>query len=317
MGLLQIRYGGPAQGRRCSLCNRQSPIFGFYFQLQRKAIQGRFIRVLNNYTPYNVRIGLSALKTEASALSQACRESLDALNRLFHDHNVISLHTPLPRDTVFALPDPRTLTEQLSELVQANSMDEAHELLRQYFDHFLRSGENIESLKLTSVLIYTTLTVNMGTIDTRDAWNEQTDEQFYLAVESARTVRNIYDALTRYLERYITLKQNSPAVKNNLIRQVNAFMHTSSAENINLQVIADMFHVSCGYLGRLYRRETGESLIIALNRRRIEVAKRLLRTISQKVFEIAHNVGIDDPTYFTHIFVKYTGQSPSAYRNDG
>ncbi|MDD3214592.1 MAG: helix-turn-helix domain-containing protein, partial [Eubacteriales bacterium] len=274
------------------------------------------ISVLNNYTQYSVRIGLSAERKEPSALKEAYQESVVALNRLFNDHNVIGLYSPLSGDEVPALPDPRTLTDQLSELMQADRTDEAMALLKQYFDDFLRSGESIESLKLTSVLIFTTLTVNVGTIDTRDEWDEQTDEQFYLAVESARTVRNLYDTLTHYLGRYIALKQHAPAVKNNLIRQVNAYMHTNYAENINLQIIADMFHVSCGYLGRLYRRETGESLIIALNRRRIEVAKRLLRTTSRKVFEIAHTVGIDDPTYFTHIFVKYTGQSPSAYRND-
>lgn len=275
------------------------------------------ISVLNNYTQYSVRIGLSAAKKEPAELLRAYQESVVALNRLFHDHIVIGLYAPLPSDAVSTLPDPRALTDQLSELMQADRVEELQAMLKQYFDAFLRSAESIESLKLTSVLIYTTLTVNVGTIDTRDEWNEQTDEQFYLAVESARTVRNIYDALTHYLARYIALKQHAPAVKNNLIRQVNAYMHTNYAENINLQIIADMFHVSCGYLGRLYRRETGESLIVALNRRRIEVAKRLLRSTSQKVFEIAHTVGIDDPTYFTHIFVKYTGQSPSAYRNDG
>ena len=143
---------------------------------------------------------------------------------------MIGLYAPLPSDAVSTLPDPRALTDQLSELMQADRVEELQAMLKQYFDAFLRSAESIESLKLTSVLIYTTLTVNVGTIDTRDEWNEQTDEQFYLAVESARTVRNIYDALTHYLARYIALKQHAPAVKNNLIRQVNAYMHTNYAE---------------------------------------------------------------------------------------
>ena len=73
--------------------------------------------------------------------------------------------------------------------------------------------------------------------------------------------------------------------------------------------------VSSGYLSRLYRKETGVSLITALNTRRMEVAKRLLADPTNKVFEVAKIVGIEDPTYFTHLFTKYTGMNPTSYRN--
>lgn len=275
------------------------------------------ISVLNNYTQYNVRIGLSERKLNQTCLLEAYRESVTALNLLFNDHNVISMFdrkneqkTDKPAST-----DPRVLIDRLSELLQADQTQEMLDALRQYFDVFLQSGESIESLKLTALLIYTTLTVNVGTIDTMDQWDEAADEQFYQAIESARTIRNIYDSLSSYLQRYIAVLNNITPVKNNLIRQVNAYIYTHYAENINLQTIADSFHVSCGYLGRLYRRETGISLVVALNKRRIDVAKRLLKDSAYRVFEVAHAVGIDDPTYFTHIFAKYTGLSPSNYRN--
>jgi two-component system response regulator YesN len=276
------------------------------------------VSVLNNYTQYTVRIGLSARRQTPTGLADAYRESVAALNRLFNDHNVIALYGEQrpPREGQPALPDSRVLTDRLSERMQADRPDEMLELLKGYFGDSLHSGESIESLKLTSVLVYTTLIVNVGTIDILDVWDEQNDERFYQEIEGARTVRNVYDVLSAYLQKYLSLRQNAPGVKNHLIRQVNAYIYGHYAENINLQIIADTFHVSCGYLGRLYRRETGTSLVIALNNRRIEVAKRMLRDSSRKIFEIAHTVGIDDPTYFTHIFVKYTGKSPSAYRND-
>lgn len=274
------------------------------------------VSVLNNYTQYTVRIGLSGRGGNVSLLSEKYRESIAALNLLFNDHNVIGMYRGGgSKANRAALPDPRVLTGRLSELMQADQTAMLLEELKQYFDDFLKSGEAIESLKLTALLIYTTLTVNVGTVDILDEWDDQADEQFYQAVESARTIRNVYDSLSRYLDRYIELRRSAPAVKNNLIRQVNAYIYANYAQNINLQLIADAFHVSCGYLGRLYRRETGMSLIVALNKRRIDVAKRLLRGSGQKIFEIAHAVGIDDPTYFTHIFAKYTGVSPSGYRN--
>lgn len=53
----------------------------------------------------------------------------------------------------------------------------------------------------------------------------------------------------------------------------------------------------------------------ALNRYRIEKAKKLLEDPANKIFEVAYSVGIDDPAYFTHVFDKYTGKSPSEYRS--
>lgn len=279
----------------------------------------RIISVLTNYTQYGVRVGLSERKRDPAALPAAFQESIAALNQLFNDHHslisVYNRHNDSAASRA-ALPDVRGLIDRVSEWIQAGQMEEMATGLKQYFEDFLRSGEPIETLKLAALMTYTSLTVNVGLVDMMDQWGEQADEQFYQTIESARTIRIIHDALINHLRRYASLRQSAAAVKNNLIRQVNAYIHAHYAENINLQTIADTFHISCGYLGRLYRREAGMSLVVALNKRRIDVAKRLLKTTGMKVFEVAHAVGIDDPTYFTHIFAKYTGQSPSTFRNE-
>ena len=108
--------------------------------------------------------------------------------------------------------------------------------------------------------------------------------------------------------------ENFSGTQSSLIRQVNSYIHKNYNQNISLQTIADTFLVSCGHLSRLYRKETGVSLISAINNRRIEVAKRLLKDPRNRVFEVARAVGIEEPTYFTHLFTQVTGVSPSAYR---
>lgn len=64
----------------------------------------------------------------------------------------------------------------------------------------------------------------------------------------------------------------------------------------------------------MYRRETGESIVDAMNKHRIQIAKKLLKAPSGKVLEVASAVGIDTPAYFTHVFTKYTGVSPKKYK---
>ena len=60
----------------------------------------------------------------------------------------------------------------------------------------------------------------------------------------------------------------------------------------------------------------GESPYKFLLNIRMTEAKYLLTETSIQIADIAKNVGYDDPYYFSRIFKKYTGQSPSAYRSD-
>jgi two-component system, response regulator YesN len=78
--------------------------------------------------------------------------------------------------------------------------------------------------------------------------------------------------------------------------------------------MADPIHINSSYLSCFYKRVTGESIIDAINKYRIEQAKKLLRNPASKVFEVGEAVGIETPAYFTHVFTKYTGMSPKEYK---
>lgn len=84
--------------------------------------------------------------------------------------------------------------------------------------------------------------------------------------------------------------------------------------DISLTKVAEHIHVHPVYLGRLLRKELKESFSDILLRVRIENAKKLLRDINIKAYEIAYSVGINDPHYFSQVFKKYTGLTPTEYR---
>lgn len=99
-------------------------------------------------------------------------------------------------------------------------------------------------------------------------------------------------------------------VKETLLYIENHFM-----DDINLSTIAEQLHVNKSYLGNLYKKETGESIVETINRCRIEKAIELLRDPGNRIFDISGRVGFTDPAYFTNVFTRYMGVSPKAYRN--
>ncbi|NLW10424.1 MAG: helix-turn-helix domain-containing protein, partial [Clostridiaceae bacterium] len=73
-------------------------------------------------------------------------------------------------------------------------------------------------------------------------------------------------------------------------------------------------HISPSYFSAVYKRETGETFISALLRIRMEKARDLMISTNLKNFEIASQVGYDDPHYFSVCFKKYYKKSPNDFR---
>lgn len=86
-------------------------------------------------------------------------------------------------------------------------------------------------------------------------------------------------------------------------------------ENLSRNSIADAVHVSPDYLSYLFHKEEGVVLSSYIASRRIDAAKKLLRTTSNSMQEICAAVGFGNDAYFFRQFKKLTGQTPSAYRS--
>lgn len=86
-------------------------------------------------------------------------------------------------------------------------------------------------------------------------------------------------------------------------------------EKVNLMKYAEIAHLSLSRFSHLFTKTVGVSPYKYVLSLRIEEAKELLISSSMSVSEVAANIGIDEPSYFSRIFRKYTGCSPTEYRN--
>lgn len=79
--------------------------------------------------------------------------------------------------------------------------------------------------------------------------------------------------------------------------------------------IADELNVSPKYLSEVLKAETGKTALEHVHERIISLAKGFLKNTSLRVSEIAYQLGFENPPYFSRLFKKCTGQSPTAYRS--
>ncbi|SDM80999.1 response regulator [Acetanaerobacterium elongatum] len=99
-----------------------------------------------------------------------------------------------------------------------------------------------------------------------------------------------------------------------LLRKAVDYLNKHYSDPITLQQMADEIYVSPSYISRMFKKELGVNFVDYLNEIRISRAKDLLGDINYKTYEVADSVGISNPHYFSKLFRRYVGMTPSEYK---
>jgi len=121
-------------------------------------------------------------------------------------------------------------------------------------------------------------------------------------------VNNVVSRLRGLDTRSIKEKSAVDIVQNYLEQHYN--------ETISRKDIESLVHLNEDYLNRIFKKETGYSLMEYIQYYRITMAKRMLAETDISISEIAARTGYNSPAYFSKIFRRFTGLTPLEYRND-
>lgn len=99
-----------------------------------------------------------------------------------------------------------------------------------------------------------------------------------------------------------------------LCSTVRRYIDTHYRENITLDSLVEMTHVSKYYLVHVFTKEYGISPINYMISCRVEEAKQLLKNDDYSLAFISRILGFSSPSYFSQRFKKLTGMSPNLYR---
>jgi len=89
--------------------------------------------------------------------------------------------------------------------------------------------------------------------------------------------------------------------------------HYSDAD-LDLDMVCSSLGVSAAYFSTVFKKETGSTFINFLTDFRMKEALRLIDEEDEKTYIIAGKVGYTDPNYFSYVFKKKYGMSPTKYR---
>ena len=120
----------------------------------------------------------------------------------------------------------------------------------------------------------------------------------------------VYQLLARFLQR----AQIKMVLKDNRIEEAIHYIRKHINETIELGVLAEKSGLSKDHFIRLFKKETGDTPLRYIIRKKIEKAQLILITDDMSIKNVALNLAFEDYSYFNRLFKKITGVTPQEYR---
>ena len=209
--------------------------------------------------------------------------------------------------------DPRSVDKQrLYEFLKTGSFEETKFFLDEYLKNSRQSMESLMFRQYIAMDAYFCVVSFLEEL--------QLDKNVIAAPDPVNTVRISSSGTMDYICGIVrkALEMRDSAASNRygeLIDSALRYINSHYADDeLSLNALAAHVNVSPNHLSMIFSQQTGRSFIKYLTDLRLSKAKELLRCTSKRSSEIAADTGYKDPHYFSYIFKKTTGMTPTQYR---
>ncbi|MGL5151642.1 MAG: response regulator transcription factor [Clostridium sp.] len=273
------------------------------------------ITMLKNFKSCDIFFGISNLYCDDSLLPNGFIEANSALDFTFYD---------CVGEKIFVFGncsameiDCSTTNNYVNNIINHLNNIEFNHLMNEInimFKIFRDNKYSIDHIKHICILICSKcsdllLNDSMSFIDLIENPNIFSD------ILSCSSIGKLHSILSNCIDITFYSLNNKPNEKNSIVDNARGYISKNYNDtSLTLNEIANHVHVSNAYLSRLFKEKTGETISELIIKIRINKAKDLLRNTQMKIYEIAYEIGIDDPAYFSQLFKKRTGLSPKEYK---
>ena len=204
----------------------------------------------------------------------------------------------------------------LQKFLSNGLQEETENFVKDYF--YAIGQEPMESLVFRNYVI---LNVRFSVIsfikglgcDTNEMESADTEE---VLAESGKNMESAIAYAKKMISQAIEIRdQNSGNKNRSILKTAVDFIDSHYMdEEISLNTVANVANVSSNHFSALFSQNMGQTFIEYLTSLRMNKAKELLRCTGMRSSEIAGEIGYKDAHYFSYLFKKTQGMTPSEYR---
>ncbi|REE87445.1 two-component system response regulator YesN [Paenibacillus taihuensis] len=257
--------------------------------------------------------GLSRAYARLEELPAAYQSANDALrnNRLLRESFAFSsaehpeAASPVELLSTFGL-------KSLRQAIGANNAKDFKRLLNEYYEKARKQPDaSIRQIGRDLRQIIELLLSEMKGIEAAQSALFDADE--VSRILDVKELQTFLSLLTQAIEAYCATASEADNVRS--VRKITMFLDEHYFEDFSLIDVATRFHMDAAYLSKLFKSITNENFTEYVTRKRMEKACELLKSSENKINEISELVGYENQRYFSQVFKRFTGQTPSEYRD--
>lgn len=283
-----------------------------------KEILENISTTLFNYYKVSLRCGIGSLVSTPYAICDSFQYSRQAFRAADEEYSIVffeeeeEFQDGSSRNSFnFSLFKDK-LTRAFEEFDPDNleqAIDEICELFTSYPNHY------VQSLDAACNILYLALSLlQNGEEIISDIFRE--NPEGYRSIYKQSSVEQVINWLTYFKEQLcIIFKERRKDYKNHTVVSVKKYIGQNVNERLSLNEVAAVFGISPNYLSQLFKKynDTGFNEYVTICK--INEAKKLLEESNLKIYEIADMLGFESAFYFSKVFKKVEGCSPSEYIN--
>ncbi|MDF2922591.1 MAG: AraC family transcriptional regulator [Paenibacillaceae bacterium] len=265
-----------------------------------------------------VTIGISDCVSGLGGLAGSYKQAREAANSKWYlgKNRIITMDSLETVESEFKKFD-STQNEQLMSALKAADHEKMREHLNEIFGNLIKNRKDgMQYVRLVSLQIILSMNQLLMELNAQTSELEWRGAGIWEDLFGAETVLELRQLLEDYLIKICDrIKEKRYSKAANLVERIHYIIESRYADSeLTVAVIGHEVYLTPTYVGLLFKQETGQTINEYLTQYRIKKAKELLRDPKYKLYDICFAIGYTDPSYFTKLFKKMTGVTPSAYR---
>lgn len=283
-----------------------------------KELSRRIRSSVQLYTPFTVSVSCGDVMEDLYLLPEAKKQAESMMhyrllyggNQWFQPHTlrlgISSSDDPLESELISLIQRMKLAVEQINE-------GEALQLCEELFTA-LRSMNMPQAISQTVQNAY--ILIHSISLERHLALQpvgslEEGLQAIKRAADLKRLKREIEWLIIHIIRGLRTIKQS---VGIETIEQAKAWISANLEENLTIKRIADHVFLNPSYFCRMFKMQTGETVLDYVTGLRMSKAKELLANQQLKLYDISSQIGYQDVKYFSRLFKQWVGHTPSKYR---
>lgn len=257
-----------------------------------------------------VRIGIGSVVFIGEALGSYN----EACNALINTRGSVAHVKDLPIGCNYEKDYPVENEQAIFRAVEAGNSQESMEQACRFFDWMLETHPEDETdirLKVVEFVLF----AEHSAYQNGGMTYHFTSRKEYLPTITQCSMKELRSWFVEKIvnaSRNVRLKQEESQVST--IERAKAYINQQYTKDISLDDVSREVDISPYYFSKLFKEETGVNFIEYVTAIRICRAKQLLRTTDYSMKEICGQIGYTDPNYFSRIFKKTVGQTPTEFK---